>query len=782
MTGPENWSAPALTAYLGLMTVTGYGVARVRRWGLTGLATLTGAGAWALAGFAAEGYLRVAALSLGPLLLACTAVAWRRKTSGSDRDGFDLRDPFSLMPVSAFVLAGLLLGALNLAGLFVDTSVELLPAAGGGALLFAIAGAVAVRRGLVPAAVLGLAWVPALACAAMFYRPVNPGLLEMIGIGLIVGLAASGVIATAGNPQRLARLSAGGGALVALVIALVLSGPITEAAPWSPGVMAALILLGAAVIMARTSPGREADLPLAFWIWAAGAAGLWSLNEGVDAPFLPLATAALSLAAAGLHARLGWRGFAGVMLAGATAAIAALMSAELFQTVATKAFAWWGLGIVTAAGAGLALAGARLANRPDRPRQIVEAQSTAALIIGIAGIGMMLRLAAVSPAEGGNLDPFLEAALRSLTILAAGLLSALAVREDSSLIGRWRGQIMLCVGLAHVLIFQVVVLNPFWGWWTPKVAGPPVLDSILVAYLAPAILVGIAIWKKVALNRILLAVYAAGSGLLTLIWLLMEMRRLFQGASLAGGFDLVGRAEAGAYAVIVLGAALAMRAIAKRVLPGERGFGLFAREIALLGRWSSWAALALALIVFGYGASPWWGPVGRPLAGVQATVLLFGMYAAGAVGVFLIGVTAPTDGAGLLQRASRISTVIVAFAMLNLIVRLAFRGFDMRPNTTDASLETWAFSAIWGLYGFGLLVWGGVRRSPDLRGTGLAALGITLAKIFLFDMARLDGVIRAASFLAVGALLMAAAVIMRRLGGSEALPFGLGGKPKGAGT
>jgi uncharacterized membrane protein len=107
--------------------------------------------------------------------------------------------------------------------------------------------------------------------------------------------------------------------------------------------------------------------------------------------------------------------------------------------------------------------------------------------------------------------------------------------------------------------------------------------------------------------------------------------------------------------------------------------------------------------------------------------------------------------------------VLIAFALLNLITRFGFHGYDMRPTLSEASVETWAFSAVWGVYGFGLIVYGAGRRNADLRLAGLIALGATTAKIFLFDMARLDGVIRAGSFLAVGALLLGAAVVVRRL-------------------
>lgn len=776
VTGPEQWTAPALTAYLALITLTGYGAAGLRRWGLAGLATLVGAAGWAFAGFAAEGYVRVTALALAPLVLAGAAVAWRRRQAPAAPSPPGRLDLFGLMPALALGVGAVLLSLLSAARPDESTAGQLVHAAGAGAAMFAFVCAVLVRRTLIPAWLFALGSVPALAFAWLFAQTFEPAAREAWGLGLIAVLALAGVVGATGRTDAATRISAGGAALAGLVLALAIGGPLTATAPWAPAVIAATILLGAAIAMARSSPDPVTDMPLAFWIWAAGAAGLWSLHQGVEAAYLPVAASALGLVAAGLHARLGWRGLAGVMLGGATASLAALMAPDLFDAVAERQFPIWGLALVAAASVSLTYGGAWIARRARRPVQSADAQSTAAVLIAVTGIGLLLRLAASAPADGGDLDLFMEASLRSLAILAAGLVSAQAVRTDSSLIGRWRGQVLLCLGLGHVLVFQAAALNPVFAEWKPAVAGPPILDALLVGFLAPAALLAIATWKRVAINRPLLAFYASGAGLLSFAWAVLETRRLFQGASLSAGFDAIGRAEAGAYAVIGLGAALAAMLVTERAAGGAWTVSSLAKESGRAGRWGAWAALIFALVVFGYAASPWWGPINRPLAGLQATALLLAVYAAGAAGAFMIAVAATRVGDTLLSRASRISVVIIAFALLNLVVRLAFRGFDMRPNQSEASLETWAFSAIWGLYGFGLLIWGGVRRSNDLRAAGLAALGVTLAKIFLFDMDRLDGAIRAASFLAVGALLLAAAVIMRRLGGDHTAPLGRGAR------
>lgn len=74
-----------------------------------------------------------------------------------------------------------------------------------------------------------------------------------------------------------------------------------------------------------------------------------------------------------------------------------------------------------------------------------------------------------------------------------------------------------------------------------------------------------------------------------------------------------------------------------------------------------------------------------------------------------------------------------------------------------------AVSTMWGVVALGLIVVGLRRSSRRARLAGLALLGVTLAKIFLFDLARLDSVTRALSFLAVGAALLLAGFFTQRL-------------------
>ena len=72
-------------------------------------------------------------------------------------------------------------------------------------------------------------------------------------------------------------------------------------------------------------------------------------------------------------------------------------------------------------------------------------------------------------------------------------------------------------------------------------------------------------------------------------------------------------------------------------------------------------------------------------------------------------------------------------------------------------------SVVWALIGLALLVAGLLRDSSLLRYGGLALFGLSLAKIFLFDLSALSSVARALSFIAVGGLVLAGGFFLQKL-------------------
>jgi uncharacterized membrane protein len=93
---------------------------------------------------------------------------------------------------------------------------------------------------------------------------------------------------------------------------------------------------------------------------------------------------------------------------------------------------------------------------------------------------------------------------------------------------------------------------------------------------------------------------------------------------------------------------------------------------------------------------------------------------------------------------------------------------EVVENLSPANLETdfqrghSALSAMWGLLGLTLLYLGLTRR-PSLRLAGFALFGISLVKIFLYDLPALSSITRALSFLAVGAVLLLGGFFYQRL-------------------
>ncbi|MGI9382667.1 MAG: DUF2339 domain-containing protein, partial [Methyloligellaceae bacterium] len=103
--------------------------------------------------------------------------------------------------------------------------------------------------------------------------------------------------------------------------------------------------------------------------------------------------------------------------------------------------------------------------------------------------------------------------------------------------------------------------------------------------------------------------------------------------------------------------------------------------------------------------------------------------------------------------ASGIAALALIFAYLSLEVRTLFHGpvLTIGP-TTDT--EWYVYSAVWLLYGLGLLAAGLLAGVTALRLAAFAVIILTVAKVFLFDLSNLTGVLRAASFIGLGIVLM----------------------------
>jgi Predicted membrane protein (DUF2339) len=211
---------------------------------------------------------------------------------------------------------------------------------------------------------------------------------------------------------------------------------------------------------------------------------------------------------------------------------------------------------------------------------------------------------------------------------------------------------------------------------------------------------------------------------------------------------------------------------------------LLATERVLLGGWEETAfavaltAGAIALLARPFGEPRLW-LAGLFVVGVTtlATIAtftppshLFTASSHPAAGIWVlagcilalavVAATAPAELERIVLGA--VAGGVALYAVSLLILELAER-ISTASIETDFERGHTAVSVLWALVGLGLLVIGLLRGSAAVRYGGLALFGLSLAKIFLYDLAELSSIARAFSFIFVGGLLLAGGFFLQRL-------------------
>ena len=106
--------------------------------------------------------------------------------------------------------------------------------------------------------------------------------------------------------------------------------------------------------------------------------------------------------------------------------------------------------------------------------------------------------------------------------------------------------------------------------------------------------------------------------------------------------------------------------------------------------------------------------------------------------------------------------VLLMLSYLTLEVRALYHGPVLwRGGMSNA--EQYTYSVVWLAYGVALLAFGIVFRSQPARFASALITLLTVAKVFLVDMADLTGVFRALSFIGLGLVLVAIGLLYQRL-------------------
>ncbi|HMC23628.1 MAG TPA: DUF2339 domain-containing protein [Thermoanaerobaculia bacterium] len=103
-----------------------------------------------------------------------------------------------------------------------------------------------------------------------------------------------------------------------------------------------------------------------------------------------------------------------------------------------------------------------------------------------------------------------------------------------------------------------------------------------------------------------------------------------------------------------------------------------------------------------------------------------------------------------------------ATASLNVLALIALTAEVMDFFSASKTQRDFTWSALWMLYGAGLMVVGFRRRNAFLRWLALILIGLTVFKVFLYDLSALERIYRVLSFLALGVLLLAISFVYQK--------------------
>jgi uncharacterized membrane protein len=152
---------------------------------------------------------------------------------------------------------------------------------------------------------------------------------------------------------------------------------------------------------------------------------------------------------------------------------------------------------------------------------------------------------------------------------------------------------------------------------------------------------------------------------------------------------------------------------------------------------------------------------GRPVGGMFLNYVLLG-YGTPAV---LLGILARTIKTGRPQPyyiGAAVTSIVMMLVYLTLEVRTLFQGSILKGGIMSDA-EDYTYSAVWLSFGVLLLVVGIVLKSQPARLASAAVVILTIGKVFLHDLAGVQGIFRALSFIGLGLVLIGIGWLYQRL-------------------
>ncbi|MCG8547545.1 MAG: DUF2339 domain-containing protein, partial [Alphaproteobacteria bacterium] len=330
-----------------------------------------------------------------------------------------------------------------------------------------------------------------------------------------------------------------------------------------------------------------------------------------------------------------------------------------------------------------------------------------------------------------------------LTVALAAQIPAMAwVNERLRLPG-----IRPVAALVATVVLARLVINPYVLDY--PMGTIPGVSWILYGYGAPALAFYWAAKRfRIESDDRLVALLEAGAILFSVMLMTFEIRHLFGGDQLARApYDLSEQSVQSAAWLLY-------------------GYAMFRRQkshprVVQAYAWRIMAGLAAAHVVFIQLllSNPLF--TGEPVGATPVFNLLLLAYGLPAVMAGLFAREALQQDMPRLAMGAGIGCLVLVFATLNLEVRQAFRGSVILLGAISDA-EWYAYSLAWLVLATALLFVGIYRSVPILRHASLVLVLLTVGKVFLFDMAGLEGLYRATSFLGLGLTLLGVGFFYRR--------------------
>jgi uncharacterized membrane protein len=292
--------------------------------------------------------------------------------------------------------------------------------------------------------------------------------------------------------------------------------------------------------------------------------------------------------------------------------------------------------------------------------------------------------------------------------------------------------------------------------YNPRIVGPdigktPIFNWLLLGYGTPALAFGFAanIMRRAAGEDLPVRVAQGLAIVFSALLAFFEIRHLMHGGDPFATTS--GLTEMGLFATTALSFAIVLTRLNQ-----VRAAAVF-DAAALIA-----SAVSILVLVIGLGAK--YDPLftGEEIDGGALINALVLAYALPAILAAILAHTARSSRPAQYVWVATALAFCLFFAYVTLEVRRLFQGPSIAAARPTSAAELYTYSAVWLVIGIALLFAGLLRGSRQLRLASAAFMVIAVVKIFLWDLAGLEGLLRALSFIGLGFVLLGIGLVYQK--------------------